>query len=65
MNRSDFKKWMKENDLNEVDVASALKMHPITITRYLEGRKVQRSTEHSLERLMTESDPTRRKEAVG
>lgn len=52
MSRKDFKKWLERNGLNEVDVASMLKIHPITVTRFLNGDKVRRSTQHMFESLV-------------
>lgn len=55
MSRTDFKTWMDRNGLNEIDVASLLKIHPNTVTRFLKGDpKMRRSTLAMFERLMTD-----------
>lgn len=61
MSAADFEKWMKKTGKTAVDIASALKIHPITVTRFLDGKRVQRSTLANFERLVAETpDPHKR-----
>jgi transcriptional regulator with XRE-family HTH domain len=38
MKARELKKWMQENDVTAVDIASFLKINPTTIERYLAGK---------------------------
>lgn len=53
MKAVELKKWMEKNDVTEVDIASALKIHPITIYRFLKGKSVNRSTLAGFERFIS------------
>ena len=54
MSGADLKKWMKQNDKTVVDVASATKIHPQTVQRFIDGKSVHASTRESFRRLITE-----------
>lgn len=56
MKATDLKEWMSRNGKVAVDVASILHMNPKTVTRFLAGKSVHRSTELAFERL-TKEDP--------
>lgn len=51
MSAADFKKWMERNELTVLDIAHALQIHPQTVYRFLQGKRVQRSTKAAIERL--------------
>ncbi len=53
MKAAELEKFMKENDVSAVDIASALKMHPVTIERFLKGESARRSTKAAFERFMS------------
>jgi hypothetical protein len=42
MKAFELKKWMRENEVTELDIAAFLKIHPMTITRYLNGENLPR-----------------------
>lgn len=45
MKIADLQKWMRENDVTEIDIAAFLKKHPVAIKRNLKGETLpQRST---------------------
>jgi DNA-binding transcriptional regulator LsrR (DeoR family) len=56
MSATKLAEWMKAKDKTAVDIAAALKIHPITVQRYLKGKKVQRIIQAQLENLVA-SDP--------
>lgn len=48
-----LKTWMDRNKLTEVDVASALSIHPITVIRFLgDDSKARKSTLSMFERII-------------
>ena len=47
-----LKKWMRVNDKTIIDIASALRIAPQTVTNYLKGKNVHRSTKAAIERLL-------------
>lgn len=51
MSASDLKKWMEQNEQTVQDIAHALQVHPQTVYRFLQGKRVQRSTKAAIERL--------------
>lgn len=55
-----LRKWMDENGKNEVDIASAVKVHPITVSRFLKGVPVRRIILDALTRLVNETPPTKK-----
>ena len=59
MSAVEFKKWMKDRGLTEVDVAAALKCSPVTVVRFLKGKSVLRSTLASFERFVRDYDAKR------
>jgi hypothetical protein len=67
MSATELRSWMKKHDVTEVDIAAALKIHPVTVQRYLKGKSVHRSTKAALERYVAEQNIalTNRKVAVG
>lgn len=52
MTPDELKAWMERNDKSEVDVASATKFHPRTVRRFLEKKRVYRSTQNVFARLV-------------
>ena len=52
MKPAELNRWMKENDVTAVDIASALKISPVTIFRFLKGKSVHRSTLAGFQRLV-------------
>ena len=55
MTPATLRKWMLENDKNDIDVASMLKITPHTVRNYLSGKKVRRSTNEMFRRLVADS----------
>lgn len=54
MKARELKQWMQENRVTTVDIASFLKIHPITITRFIDGSSIpRRSTLDGYERFIT------------
>lgn len=64
MSASDLKRWMKENGKNEIDIASVLKVNPITVKRFLSGKRVQPIIQAALES-MVKSTPAPSKAVAG
>ncbi|TXH13499.1 MAG: hypothetical protein E6R03_11225 [Hyphomicrobiaceae bacterium] len=54
MTPSLLRKWMTENDKTAVDIASATKVHPQTVQRYLDGKSVRRIIVDALTRLVSD-----------
>lgn len=52
-----LKHWMESNDKTAVDIASALQISPATVSNYLKGKRVHRSTRAALERLILAPGP--------
>lgn len=49
MSSTDLKRFLDARGLSVIDVAAATKIHPQTITRFLKGQTVQKSTLFMLE----------------
>jgi transcriptional regulator with XRE-family HTH domain len=56
MSAERLKEWMKRNGKTSVDVASATKVSPTTVDRYLAGNRVRRIIEAAFERLVNEDE---------
>jgi transcriptional regulator with XRE-family HTH domain len=65
MTAAKLKKWMEQNGKTVVDIAAALSLAPNTVSNYLKGKPVHRSTQALLNSLVGSPTPGRRKEAVG
>lgn len=65
MKAADLLRWMKENDVRDVDIASALKMHPVTIQRFLKGESARRSTVAAFERFVASYSESKVKHGSG
>lgn len=61
MSAAELDKWMKKYNVTAVDIASALKMHPTTIDKFLKGAPVRRSTIAAFERFMESYSPKSRR----
>lgn len=55
MKSFELQRWMKLNDKTVVDVASATKVHPQTVQRFLKGLTTRPSTREAFRRLVFES----------
>lgn len=64
MSARELKRWMDANDVTAVDIASALKISPDTIERFLAGKtQPHRGTLASIERFVqerTQQEPARK-----
>lgn len=58
MSAEDLKQWMTRTGKNEVDIAAALKMDPITVKRFLKGKSVHRNTRARLEEYVRTQEVT-------
>lgn len=55
MSASDLERWMELTGKTPVDIASALKIDPTTVKRFLKGKKVRRIILDALERLVAQN----------
>lgn len=61
MSGTDFQKWLESNGLSVVDVAAALKMNPITFTRFIKGTRIHKNTAARLRDYMASYEASRSK----
>jgi transcriptional regulator with XRE-family HTH domain len=67
MNAARLRKWMDQNNKTIVDIASLLRLAPGTVSNFLKGKNVHRSTLNLLSSLTKDADKpsaARRKEPV-
>lgn len=41
MRPKDLEDWMQRNEKTAIDIASMLKIHPVTVQRFLTGKRIQ------------------------
>lgn len=59
MSERQLARWMKQRGFTVVDLASMTKLHPVTITNFLKGKRVQWSTRALIERVVRDIEDQR------
>lgn len=66
MSVAEIKAWLDKNGKSAVDIAAATKIHPVTVSRYLNGGRCFRSTVAAIENYIKSQIPkTEGKAATG